>query len=621
MTIFFGSRAVFLVQGKHVTRTLRWLGRRLELRSFGLIPEHFNRIEGYRAAAAVAPPLALAVLTGNGELGWAVFAAFWTCLCDAPGPDRLRRSLLAIFMVCGAIVAFVASWLASLSPEAGMVCGPLLVFFLILATAPIAYGGIVGTLLAVVAVVAVGFPHSFTDALWQAACFFAGAMWAYLLINVAWRVDPDGPLRGASEAVILRLLDMAEHLVCLREGPHQDEQWHSEHSEHRRAVRLSIERLRSLLARYAGDPGSLRKAQQALVAAEAIFGTLLALDQTYIDRLGSATERLAVALGCRRALLTWRITLRAANPTAVPLNWAADRMRQVRAELEGEVFIGCALALETALADLTRPVIVASDEAGPDVTGGVRFLAIPTAMWQQALRQSAGLIAVYYAATLLRLGYPYWAAMAVIVVLQGGARVTWARCLERIFGSLLGGVIAVILLQFFSGQLSLSVLALVLAAAAISLRAVNYTIFVVFLTVLFVLVTQMLHPGAGIAWARMFDNVIGSVAALLAVFLLWPDFGAPLTSRIADGIDANQRYRETVEAGAPIGEIEIARRAAGLASIEAEIAFHDLGGFLHRLRNHDGDFRALRDMRNLAGRAAIAWHCLLADKAATAVGR
>ncbi|MFT2093885.1 hypothetical protein ACMS1Z_04245 [Acidiphilium multivorum] len=157
--------------GRHTAARLRWAARRLELRSFGLVPEHFNAAEGYRGAVAIAAPLSVAVYSGNGHLAWAVFAAFWTCLCDAPGTHRQRRRLLAIFVCCGAIVAFLGSWSASLAPSAGLVAGPILVALCMIGAARIAYGGLVGTLLAVVAVVAAGFPNSLEIAFVQATAF------------------------------------------------------------------------------------------------------------------------------------------------------------------------------------------------------------------------------------------------------------------------------------------------------------------------------------------------------------------------------------------------------------------------------------------------------------------
>ncbi|MBO0662274.1 FUSC family protein [Jiella sp. MQZ9-1] len=589
---------------------LRRAARRLELRSVGLIPEHFNPMEGYRAAVAVAVPLAVAAATARADFGWAVFAAFWTCLCDGPGPDRLHRRVLAIFVAGGALIALAGSWLASLSPAAGMAVGPLLVFLAILGGAKIRHSGLLGTLLAVVGVVAVGFPHPFEMALIQAGAFLGGAAWAYLLINWLWPIDPLLPLSRASDAVIVRLWDMADSLVTLGAKPHRDQRWHSEYAEHRRAVRLSIERLRVGLERYQSESGSVAPFQRALAAAETLFGALIALDQAFIDREGLARERLALARSYSRALLTWRLARRGRTLDMAAIHSSLARANRLRGHVTGAVFIGCARALETALSTLAAPAgtASASSDAGFDAGLAPSPQRPSAAALRQALRQSLGLIAVYGAALALKLGYPYWAAMAVVVVLQGGARVTWARCLERILGSLLGGGIALIVLHAVGAPTFLWALAVMLGAAAIALRSVNYTIFVVFLTMLFVIVTEMLEPGGGIASARMLDNVIGSLAALLAVFLLWPDFGASLNERIRDGIAANRRYFDAVEAARPIAEIEAAKRQAGLASVEAEVALHDLGGILHRLRPPEPGPATLKELRHIAGQAAIAWH-------------
>lgn len=590
-----------------VPRAIRLVGRRLELRSVNLLPEHWNHAEGLRAALAVGLPLILAIATGRSEWGWAVYAAFWTCLCDAPGPDRLRRRLLAIFVVGGALVALVGSWTASFAPHGVMVIGPLLVFVVTALAGRLKFGGLVGTLAAVVAVVAVGFPHGLDQALLLAGAFFAGAAWSYLLVTVLWRIDAFDPLRRASRAVGARLLDMADDLAALRDAAHRDAQWHSDHAEHRRTVRLAIERFRDVLARYDGDTGPEQAARRALAAAETMFGALLALDQACIERWGTVEERSALAEACRAAVAAW--CLCGGRETAA-MDEARAALRRLRADGAEALFRGCAAAFENALDILAgwgEPLAVAPTENSWSPR------ASSLAMIQQGLRQAGGLVAVYYAVAVFGLGYPYWAAMAVIVVLQGDVRVTWSRGLERILGSLLGGAMALAFPLLGGGPVVPALGAVALAAITMALRSVNYTIFVMFLTMLFVLVTDMLHPGLGIASARIVDNVAGSVAALLAVFAFRPDLGPPLPRRIEAGIAAHRRYGEAVETGQPIAVIEAARRAAGRASVDAEIASHDLGGWLHRLTHRRADFAGLQDMRNLAGRAAMMWHGQLGE--------
>jgi uncharacterized membrane protein YccC len=477
------------------------------------VPEHFSLAEGLRASLAVGVPLALAVGLDQPGLAWAVFAAFWTCLGDGQGGDRPRRRLLGLFVGAGGAIALVGSLLAGLAPWAGVLVGPVLVFLSLAGAARVRFGGLVGTLLGVVAVVAVGFPQSPPAALAQALTFAGGGLWCWLLINGIWRIDARAALVRAGDGVLARLFDMAVSLVELGDGHHRDEDWHSDHGEHRRAVRLSIERLRALLERYPGQEAAIAPFERLRDAAETLFGAMIALDQAFIVHHGPVAERLATARAFRTTLLAWR--LGAASGESLP--WVERRLARLQAGLHDPLFVGCVVAQRRALQVLCAPdgqpaepvsggpvgVQEAGQEAGPEGPPQRRSLipqwTLPQPALRQALRQTAGLVAVYALAALFHLGYPYWATMAVVVVLQGGARVTWARCLERIVGSLLGGTVAMVLLLLF-GTVSTPVfaaLAVVLAGVTIAMRQVNYTLFVVFLTMLFVIVTQILHPGEG----------------------------------------------------------------------------------------------------------------------------
>jgi hypothetical protein len=126
----------------------RRAARRLELRSFPLLQEQFSAEEGWRACLAIALPLAAAMISGQNWLAWAVFAAFWTCLCDAPGPHTQRRRLLAGFAVAGTAVAFIGSWSASWSSHAALLTAPVMVLLSVTLTGAIQSAALLGTLLA-----------------------------------------------------------------------------------------------------------------------------------------------------------------------------------------------------------------------------------------------------------------------------------------------------------------------------------------------------------------------------------------------------------------------------------------------------------------------------------------
>ncbi|MCI1016814.1 FUSC family protein [Herbaspirillum sp. C7C2] len=602
----------------------RRAARRLELRSFPLLQEQFSAEEGWRACLAIALPLAAAMISGQHWLAWAVFAAFWTCLCDAPGPHTQRRRLLAGFAVAGTAVAFIGSWSASWSSHAALLAAPVMVLLSVTLTGAIQSAALLGTLLAVVAVVAAGFPHAPALAALQAASFLIGALWAWLLINLFWRIDEHTALRQAAQAALLRMLDMSRDLLAARDGQHREQQWHSEHGEHRRAVRLALERLRTMLQPHERSSGHRAQPYRRLLeACEMIFSALIALEHAAIQQLGSPAERRIVARAARIVVLRayQRLTLRPQIP--LPSNQSRPIDIRRASQLADPLMTGCLSALMQAHTLLLSDPAWAQYRAehGSDEPDASPAAAVPPTLppaWrtglgrglQQGARQAAGVAAVFYAAQVFQLGYPYWATMAVVVVLQGAARQTWTRCLERILGSLLGGALALSLLHVASGMSwVLPLVAVMLAGLAIALRLVNYTVFVVFLTMLFICVTEMLQPGVGIASARALDNLIGSAVALLAALALWPELGASPRERIALGLKANRDYLEAVVAHQPPSTLRRLQRQAGLASIDAETALHDLGGLRrHSERLSHSEMARLREVRELAGQASVAWH-------------
>ncbi|WP_176218653.1 FUSC family protein [Rhizobium rhizosphaerae] len=584
---------------------LRRAARWLELRSFGLTPEHFTLSEGLRAAFAVAVPLLLVLLTGQHQFGWSVYAAFWLCLCDIAGPDGLRRRLLLIFVLVGTVIAFAGAWAASFGWAAAMIAGTLLVFLAIALPYRLAHSAMLATLLAVVAVVAVGYPEPVDKAAILAFAFFAGSLWAYLLIVVFWRIDPLLPLKQDTVALYARLADMAFDLAATGNEPHRDARWHPEHAAHRRSVRIAIERLRLLLARYDGPAeASVAPTRRLLKAGEATFNALIALEHGFITGHGAADERIAVAKLLRNTLIAAQMTVAGVPDMQVLLARRLKRLGRARATIDDPMLAGILEAVRLSLLPLTgqgqaRPLSTLSPPPLPGFSVALR----------QGIRQAACVLFVYSIARLFGLGYPYWAAMATVVVLQGNARITWTRSIERVLGSLTGGFVALALLELIDARAILVPIAVLLTGWTIALRTVNYTVFVVTLTMLFIFVTELLTPGAGIASARILDNTLGSLAAVLAVLLLWPERGPGLPALIDKGLASNGAYLEAVRQNVEPESLEETRRAAGLASIAAEVALHDLGGLTRRwYRLDQRHSEALRSLRLLAGEAASAWH-------------
>jgi uncharacterized membrane protein YccC len=140
-----------------------------------------------------------------------------------------------------------------------------------------------------------------------------------------------------------------------------------------------------------------------------------------------------------------------------------------------------------------------------------RWKGVPAPVLRHAGRVAVAVIISYTIAAQLDLTFSYWATMATVVVMQPLATSTWPRSVERMIGSISGGLLAALLVAHLSDPFELVAVIVPLAAATIALRLVNYTLYVLFLTPLFVLVTDLVHPQLGIASARANNNIIGSL--------------------------------------------------------------------------------------------------------------
>ncbi|ASG20955.1 FUSC family protein [Nitrospirillum viridazoti] len=616
-----------------LARLARWL----QARSFALTPEQIGITEGLRAATAVALMVTLALYLDQPILSWAAFAAFWACLADPGGPFGVRLRAMGGFALIGTAMAGAVSAVAALGTvwAAAALFGALFICCLSRVYGPAATQ--VGVLACCVAVVAVGYPMAPLDALRLSGVFLAGSGWAVALCLVLWRIHPYAPARRAVAAIYSELGDMTAELLTLHaSGATQDARWKAHAAEHRRAVRDTIERARAAVGRFSAGRGNGRDIRRALLAAieagERIFAGLIALGYDLEPHAaGAPTDADTLPLRQLRAALTRtsRQVMRSAPDGALVAYEAEvlDRVARPAHDLVGRVAQVCAQAL----ADLTRAwapplddgalaTVPEQDEAPRrrlTPARALRLALVPSSpIARHALRVALVVTVTYAVTAYLDVAYAYWATMAAVVVMQPQAATTWPRTLERVVGSVIGGAAAAFLAVALPTPLALLAAIFPLAAATIALRSVSYSLFVTFLTPLFVLVADLLHPGLnahgeGIALARAFNNTLGSVIGLAGCLVLWPEREPKsFPHKLAAAVEANMRYATlVVRAGqTPYAEIDAARRAAGLASTAAEVTRQRMVLEGRRRKAHlDEAGAVLETLRRLAGAATVAW--------------
>ena len=577
------------------------LARQLESRAFGLTPEQIGIVEGLRAATAVAVMAALAYGLSRPWLAWAVFGAFWCCLADPGGPDWVRKRAIGGFALAGALVLPIVSIAGSLGPLVG---GPVMLAAVFLTNLPRAWGAsatVPGILVSVVAVVGVDYPHRPAGALVLTGAFLLGCAWAYLLCLVLWRIHPHAPVRRAASALYAREAAMVQDMLVLA-GHEQASAaaWAELNAEHRRAVRLSIERARAAVARL-----EQRRARHELAVdcADRLFAGLLALGHGLAA--GEASRPL------RFALWTLHEALAEAAHQAASRQFSgvrlADQARSLAQDARalphapGRALAQCAAALAAYAAGPVAERDAVLPQAGPG------RITIP--VLRHAARVTVAVAVAYLLVAWLNLTFSYWATMATVMVMQPLAETTWPRSLERILGSVGGGMLAALLLAASPAKPVLLLIIFPLAALTIAFKSVNYTVFVLFLTSLFVLVIEMVQPGSGVPVARAVNNIIGALVGVAGVLLLWPERRpGGVAALLAAAVEANLTFAAQALAHPAMGQDAAGqeRRAAGLASSAAETALARmrLEGRGRRGRL-EGAEALLSALRNVAGAAAV----------------
>lgn len=566
-----------------------------------LSPEQLSLYEGGRAALVTALALAPSLFFDQPVLAWIAFACFWACLIDPGGPDRERFQVLGGFTLAGTAMVFTVSALSVFGPLAtlplvaliGLGCGLSRVF----SPAVMQLWVLAGS----AAVAATGFPASPIKAAEIAGLFCAGGALATLFCLVLWRQQPYAPARRSLAATYYILDLMARELAAgrLRE------------TVHRQAARNAIERARGLVMVLDARHGNFRlrrRMEVALSAAERVFTALLALEhQAEAGPLSPELRNLLARLGmacheCMRQAARPEPDFRILGQLAQTL----DRKARIGGVVHAMPIIACAEAFERMIAAFSRR----HQEAEAEQSTALRVLT--PAIWRHACRLSLALTLTQIVCLYGGEGFSYWALIAALLVMQPAGNVTLVRSVERVIGSIGGSLLAALCALVLPDKPALLVVAVFMSLAAIATRAVNYTMLVFFLTGLVVVIAEAVMPGGGIIWARVLDNLIGSLIALLCVLLLWPQRGdADRDGLVKRAIEANFRYASLVLRGDCLPEeTDKAQREAGMATIAAEFSRGGLplfGGLAVQLR--DGDFlirqETLKALRRLSGELTL----------------
>jgi len=176
--------------------------------------------------------------------------------------------------------------------------------------------------------------------------------------------------------------------------------------------------------------------------------------------------------------------------------------------------------------------------------------------------------------------HSYWVLLTIIVILKPGYSLSKQRNYHRLIGTIVGGLIGVVILVFIQNVYAQFAFLVVFMMGAYSFQRLNYVVSVIMMTPYVLILFKFLGVGhLNIARERIIDTIIGSVIAFVASYILFPSWESEqLTASLRDVIYANTRYLARIAAnmtGASPNttEYKLARKDVYVTSANLSAAF------------------------------------------------
>jgi len=151
-------------------------------------------------------------------------------------------------------------------------------------------------------------------------------------------------------------------------------------------------------------------------------------------------------------------------------------------------------------------------------------LHLESSVFRHAIRMTITCFAGFLVAYSVNYGnHSYWILLTIIVILKPGFGLTKQRNIERIIGTIAGGILGILILSFIHNRDVLFGLIAFFMLGTYTFQRLNYTVMVIFTTPYVIILFHLLGLGSlGVAEERLLDTGIACILAFLANYFLFP---------------------------------------------------------------------------------------------------
>ncbi len=172
-------------------------------------------------------------------------------------------------------------------------------------------------------------------------------------------------------------------------------------------------------------------------------------------------------------------------------------------------------------------------------------LTVDSSVFRHSGRVAVAMLLGFILTKFLPYGHhSYWVLLTISVILKPAFSLTKQRNIERIGGTLAGGILGVLVLTFIPNKTAQFGFMVLFMLGTYSALRINYIVMVICVTpFILILFTFLGVSYLGVAEERLFDTLLGGIIALVSGYLLFPQWESDqLTKPIQAILNANVRY-------------------------------------------------------------------------------
>lgn len=177
--------------------------------------------------------------------------------------------------------------------------------------------------------------------------------------------------------------------------------------------------------------------------------------------------------------------------------------------------------------------------------------------------------------------HSYWIIMTIIIILKPAYSLTKSKNIDRLTGTVAGGIIGLLLLNFIHNDNLLFVLLTFFILGTYTFVRINYAVMVIFLTPYVLILFHFLGKNIiNIAGERLLDTAIACVLSYMAIHFLFPNWESQtIKNSLAEVLKANIKYlanlRELIyRKELPMASYRLQRREVFVTTANLSAALH-----------------------------------------------